>query len=825
MKKNLTSRSRFALHNFAGKPTAWYGVEAVDFGSTPPAQARQPTHHIIDVDRSGSMYYDIAELRSTLEKVLTLDEFNQPDLRVSLISTSSTGDLTLHFAKVTVADVMRAGSPYLQAIRNLQATGATCLSQGLALAETLIDDTETTCITFHSDGFANDRSPADEKRALQAVVEKIKRHPKVFVNTIAYRDGCDFALLSSVSNQLSGTCIQAKGAKQVYESLHASTQVLAGKMAPVLEIPSGDAAYTVFVSRSAKKILGHNTTMTVQGLAESDDKAAYRLYKMTEGDFNRSKLPISELTPMLAYARAMISEGSLNQAKYAAVSTRIGPLIEKHARALTASEIAAFASDLEEYVVSDVGLYGVTTQYGFAQNGPSVLEVLGALSKYPGSVTVDLDAMMANYKRRGVKMLTGSRAADGTVISPKYDAKARDATGWVRVLRFDFNNSDATVNMLTSRAADLIEADTKKVVPSVAGVVLDKLTLYRNYTIVGDGVLNTPTLSVRLSDKRTHRALADLGVATGAFSHEASIELNLGAMPVLKYDFDPEVASRKSVDDFLKLTVLSKILGGLGKEKSGQEKFSAEQIAELAKHYITPNLYFSPPSCTPYTDLKDAINKGQVDTRLTYKVTIGTAAILHAKDLFSGNEFLQRRFTLEGNPKPTLGALLDPALKSKWGLKDTKKMKLSKVDELSFEIYASFVGLGSKAVIDDLLAFAGMLKAERSTFWDAMHLLPDVSPDPIEEAKKACDAVDAAIEKLYAESIRPLVFYIGATGLVPDAIPAVMVNADQLTERFPDLSPGKSERDGTFFVLPGDVVIGVFTEQAYFSTTAPAVAT
>lgn len=814
MKKSLSSR--FALHNFAGKPLQWFGVEAVDFGSVAPAAARKPTHHIIDVDRSGSMYYDIAELRSMLEKVLTLDEFATPELRVSLISTSSTSDLTLHFAKVTVADIMRTGSPYLKAIRDLQATGLTCLSQGLALAETLIDDKDMTCISFHSDGYANDRSPADEKRALQVVVDKIKNHPNVFVNTIAYRDGCDFALLSSVANQLSGTCVQAKGVKQVYEALYSATQTIAGKMAPVLEIPSGDAAYITFVSRSARKVLGCNTTMTVRGLSESDDKAAHRLYRMTEGEFNKSKLPITEFMPMLAYARAMISEGSLNKAKYAAVSTRIGPLIEKHARALTAGEIAAFASDLEDAVVSETIPSGVTSKYGFEQNGPSVLEVLSALARYPGSVTVDLDAMMASYKRRGVKALDGTRAADGTVVPPKYDAKARDASSWVKVLSFDFNNSDATVNMLTSRAADLIEVDTKKVIPSVAGVVLDKLTIYRNYTIVGDGVLNTPKLAVRLSDKRTHRALADLGVAVGTFSHEAVVDLNLGAMPVLKYDFDAEIASRKSVDQFIRLTVLSKILGGLKKETSGKEKFSAEQIAELAKHNITPNLYFSPPSTMPYTSLPDAINNGSIDTRLTYRVTVGTPDVLHAKELFSGNEYLQRRFTLEGNPKPTLAALLDP--KSRWGLKDTKKMKLTKVDEISFEIYASMVGLGSRAPVEALLELAGMLKAERSKFWDAMKMLPDIAPDPIEQAGLACKAVDAKIEEIYAESIRPLVFYIGATGLVPDAIPAEMLTADQLTARFPELTPGKKERDGTFFVLPEDVVVGVFTEQAYYST-------
>ncbi len=824
-KSSSSITSRFALYNFAGKPTAWFGVEAVDLGSQAKATVKkEPSHHIIVADRSGSMYYDIPEMRTILEKLLTLSEFANPDLRVSLISTSSTGDLTTHFARVLVADIMKTGSPHLQAIRNLQATGATCLSQGLARAESLVDDGDVTCISFHSDGYANDRSPTDEKRLLQEISLKLKKHPKVFVNTIAYRDYCDFNLLSSIANQLSGTCIQAKGIKQVYEALHSATELLAGKVAPAIEIPLGNAAYTLFVSKSAKKVLGSAESMLVQGLAEGDDKTAYRLHPMTESEYDKSKIGIAEATPILAYARAMLSEGMFNRAKYAMVSSRIKSLIDDHARALTANEIAVFASSLEILIASDES--GLTTmaktaKYGIERKGPTVLDVLAALGKYPNTVSVDINALMKNYTRRGVKSIPGTRGADGKVTPPSVDTKNRDDSSWVEVRSFEFNNANATINMLTARPVDLIERTTKKVIPSVAGVKLDTLQEFRNYTIVGDGTLTVPSLSVRFSDKRAHRAVADLGLAAvfGEYSHATAHTISFERMPVIKYDFGLGDIPLKGVQTMIELTVLSKILAGVSKATAGEDRFSPDQIAKLKDHFITPSgLNFSPPSTVPYADLKEAINTGLVDTRLSYKVTIGTPECLQLGDLYSGNEYLDRRFTFDGG-KPTLSMLMS---KGEWGDKKlTARTKLNSIDAIAHPIYEDVI-FQSNGKVTKLLADIGVSVAERENFFSTLRRDPTADGDPVTVINNMRHSVDDAIEAVYEGIIRPLVFYIGSTGLLPDGLLVTVMSADQLVAKFPNLSPGKKEKEGTFFVLPNNVIVGVYTEQAHFSTEAGA---
>lgn len=289
----MTQITKFPIRNFKGIPTKFFRCEREDQTAQTVVEGRKPSHHILCVDRSGSMYGTIGDVKSTIEKLLTLTEFRDPSLRISLISYSSQGDVKLHFKAVTVADVMATDSPQLREIRSIRATCMTCISQGLAMAETLIDDADVTCVTLHTDGYANDRSPMAESTAIKGTVEKLKKHPGVFVNTIGYGDYCDYNLLSSISNALSGVCIQARGIKQVYEAVYNTTKLLAGSVAPALEIARGKASYAMFVSNSARKVLGSTENLLVQGLAATDDKSAYRLSELTEAEYTALQAPVN----------------------------------------------------------------------------------------------------------------------------------------------------------------------------------------------------------------------------------------------------------------------------------------------------------------------------------------------------------------------------------------------------------------------------------------------------------------------------------------------------------------------------------------------------
>jgi Mg-chelatase subunit ChlD len=814
--------TKFSLRNFAGKPTRFFKVEESDLSNQAPVAKKSPAHHIFVLDRSGSMYGDMESVKSIVEKLLTLSEFDDASLRVSLITYSSQGDVKLHFKSVTVGEVMKAASPHLKEIRAIRATAMTCISQGLVLAETLIDDKETTCITLHTDGWANDRSPSEEARTIQAAVTKLKTHPGVFVNTIAYRDYCDYGLLSGISNQLSGACIQAKDIKQVYDALYGATALLAGSMAPALEAPLGQASYLTFVSKSAKKVLGSADGLVVRGLGAKDDRTVYRYYEVQESEYSKLAFPetvgSSSAPAVLAFARTQISEGRLNAAKYALVASKNEALLNDHYRALVSSDVAAFAGAIEETLWG--GDYPLSANYGLAVTGPSVLRVLSVLDEHAKSLSVNLKFMLSGYKRRGIKRIPGVRLEDGTVQPPTVESRYRTANEeWISVNGFELNRNTATVNMLVSQPIDLYPHNGNVRVASVSGIDLTPLKSFNNYTLVGDGMLNVSQIMLKTSDKRCHKALKDLGAVTGEYTPNEAFSVDFSKMPLVDFDASFDTISPDEVRDLARLSVLSKIFSGATKGES--LSMTSEQVAELKKHYLSSALYFSPPTTNEYADLQEAIAQGKVDTRLSYKIDVGIPALTSVSKLKSGNEYLQRRFTEDfmGKPveKPTLDQLTVPNVK--WDVKKlTARTQLDEVDNLSYPIYEGILGLGPTGEVERVLKLAGhedpkaFLKAIKgsdheevvATFSDALRL------------------VDKTIESFF-DRVRPLAFYVGATGLVPDSLDAKSMAAEAFATQFPEAKLSKGEKEeGTFFTLPNGLVITVFVKAEHFTVTPSA---
>ena len=800
------SKSTFALRNFNGQPVQHVIVTSEDLTSVAPAQVKTSTHHIIIIDRSGSMYCDLPDTKAMVEKLLTLTEFNDPDQKISLLSYSSQGDVKLHFAKVTVEDVLKADSPYLKEVRSIQVTGLTCISQSLTLATSLVDNADTTCITLHTDGYANDRSPSAEKTAIAHAVEILAGKPNVFVNTIAYRDWCDFTLLSSISNAASGVCVQAKNIRQVYDALHAAQATLASNMSPATMLAkAGD--YTVFCSTSAGKVLGSEGDLTVRGLKAADDKTAYRFEMVAEAEI--AGLPEAEPRAALAYARAQISEGNINVAKYALCGVR-SALLGKHFRALVAAEVAVMAADIEAALFSSQ--IDQSVAFGLAVNGPSVLEVLAVLTKFKG-LRVNTKTLSANYKRQGVKRIPGVRNDDGTVTPPEFELKAVNGE-WADVLSFDLNRNTATVNMLTARKANLVKCATSGVISEVAGLDISDLKDFRNYTVVGDGSICTPILPLRITDKRCHKALSDLGVITGDFDPNAEVNIELGKLALI--GFDKKFSLVDDVYDRLcKLTAVSKILNACIKEAS--DAFTPEQVAELKAHYLSSALYFSGPTTTHYADLAAALNKGEVDTRLSYKIDVGNAEITALGKLPSANAFLDRRFTLTVNgqtqDKPKMTSVLDRT--SSWSEKVLgPRIKLTKVDDLLFPIFKSFLIDGGKGAFEDTLRLA---RISEDTITEVMRALAH-EEDKINAFMAANREMTAALDSIYHAEISPLVFYIGATGLVPDDLNAKAYTADQIVSVYPEIALSKDEKEGLFYVLPNGLILTVFIKGEYFTT-------
>ncbi len=819
---------KLPLRNYAGQIVRTFIVDeqiAEESTATDP----KPSHLIFVADCSGSMYYDIAEVRSMLEKLLTIEEFHNANMLISLISYASQGDVAIHFGRVPVEQVMAAGSPHVDGLRSLRTRGLTCMSQSLSVAKTLVHDGETTCISLHSDGYANDRSPTLERRLIEEFVHDLAEMPGVFVNTVAYRNWSDFQMLSWIANASSGTCMRATSTTDVFSALHDTSKLLTGDMAPAVTSEIGDADLQVFLSTAAKKVLGTAEDLEVRGLSASDDKVIYKFTEVSADTYDASTFPtIGEdgvtVSPALAYARAALSMGEVNAAKYAVVTTRNSVLLEENYRALTGPQIAEFATALETLIFVPTAT-STSPGYGLELTRPSVLSIAGILSGNRDKFRVNVPKLRKVYTRRGLKRVPGTRDAAGNLISPETEAQDRGNSEYQKCIEFAINQTTATINMNLMRPIKIARLGQE--VDEIAGIYLDELATFANYTLVGDGETLVKGLPVRISSKALFDRLieadsailtTDDGVVVTEFNPEECVWIELADLPLVDFDQKFEIESG-TFNRLAVLTAARKLLSGLLGSGSSTS-YTKDQVTALKEHCLTPALNFSPPTVNTYTDLDKALERGEVDTRLSYKITLGTTAVTGLGKLSSGNKCFERFFTIEedgeGIPKPKLPMVWNDNVVLGYK-KLSARTVVTAVDNLQKPVFEDLLGLSSDYDSSDTVATLKSAGVDVETLLNATARRNLSAEDTALAISAAGKRLDEVTEKIFHDQISPLVFFVGATGLVPDELEANALTAAQFTEEYPDTKLAKAEKEATFFVI-GDHVLTVYVKGEHFTT-------
>jgi Mg-chelatase subunit ChlD len=821
------AKTRFILYNFAGQPVAHHLVDRTDLQPATAAGEPAVAHNIIIIDRSGSMRSGIKLLKDTLIKLLTLEEYARANLLVSLISYASKGDVQVHFKRVPIAEVMRPGSGYLKEVRKIHTAERTCMSQALTTAASLIEPGERTAITLHTDGYADDPSPAAEERSLLAACRQL-RSRDVFLNTIAYTGDADFLLLARMANTLSGACVRAGDIKEVYNALHATSTRLSGATAPPLEeaLPAG-CDYQVFVSHSGRRVVGAAGPLRVCGLRAGDDAVVYRYRRVSPADHDGAgdykAAPTAE--PAYALARAQLAEGHLSTAKYALASTLDATLTDRHARALTNPQLAALAHDLDEAIFHPaLARRHKVRDRVVVSDRLSVLEVTLLLAEYRDGLIVNRRHLQEHYARRGVKRVPGHRDKHSNIVKPSLRTKPLATSDYARVQSLEINHNAAVINLLLTQRVQLVRADDGTPVGEVAGVLLDNLTEYNNYTLVSDGEVNVPELRVKVSTPQAFAFLKERGVlaqearAADRYDFRREYTVRLADRPLVPAGGTP--ADLDGVfEELAAIRVLTSLFGCCLKEEA--DGYAPEQVEELKRHYLSRNLYINFPTTTEYRDLQEALAAGTVDARVSYRVDIGNCEILNLGKLYSANEFLDRTYeafnreTGDRLPgRPTCDLTLDETVR--FGHKAlSARTRVTGVDEFMRRLFDDFLGVeynGSVAAVLGKVGADGL----RRLLQERRNGGPVGRQELVDALGSAQERLRGYAERLYRENVCPLVFYIGSTGLLPDELQAKAETAEELSARYPNLQLSAEEREGTFFEV-GNAIISVYAVNEYFS--------
>ncbi len=455
-------------------------------------------------------------------------------------------------------------------------------------------------------------------------------------------------------------------------------------------------------------------------------------------------------------------------------------------------------------------------------NKISLVELIQIFTEYRHNIIVNIKHLQEHYQRTSVKRVRGVRDTNGELIQPWLQTENVDKAEYVGMGEFHFNRNTATINMLIKRKVKLAKSADQTPTLEVAGLLVNNLNSFNSYTIVSDGKINVKSLQVKISSKKAFDLLKEKGVLNAKnFDFRAEYTIQLDNLPLVATDI-----YYSNIDGLFnqlaEIKVLISIISAHLKRES--DVFIAEQLDEFKKHYLSKNIYINFPTTNEYTDIHTALINGTVESRLSYKIDIGSQDILNFSKLHSANKFLNRmyRFYDKHTQELITKASFEMAFNQNIAVRQrliSSRTKITKVDELMKPIFDDFLGLEQNGVVADILKKVGADTLAK--------LLQDKQAGKQIDKEEMVAALTAAntqleeyAEKIYQGKISPLVFHIGCSGVLPENMSAKAMTAEEAAAKYPNLQFSKNEQQGTFFAV-GDSIIGIYTKTEYYSKNTP----
>ncbi|MEH1819119.1 MAG: hypothetical protein V7L31_08590 [Nostoc sp.] len=451
-------------------------------------------------------------------------------------------------------------------------------------------------------------------------------------------------------------------------------------------------------------------------------------------------------------------------------------------------------------------------------NQISLVELIQIFTQYRNNIIVNIKHLQEHYQRTGIKRVKGIRNENGELLQPWLRAEYIDNAEYVSMGEFQFNRNTATLNMLIKRKVKLAKFEDQTPTIEVAGLLVNDLNTFNNYTIVSDGKINVKSLVVKISSKKAFDLLKEKGILDAE-------EFDFHAEHIIQLDNLPLVAANSyynSIDglfnELAEIKVLISIISAHLRKES--DVFVVGQLDEFKKHYLSKNVYINFPTTNEYTDIHEALVNGTLESRFSYKIDVGSQDILNFSKFPSANKFLNRmyrlydRITGEIFIKPSFEMAFNENLAVRHRLLSSRT-KITKVDELMKPIFDDFLGLEQNGIVGGILKKVGA---------DSLaQLLQDKQTGKQINKEEMVAALTVAHKKLeqyaeniYQDKISPLVFYIGSTGLLPDQMQATAMTAEEAAAKYPNLQFSKDEQEGTFFAV-GDSIISIYAKTEYYS--------
>lgn len=544
------------------------------------------THYVFVVDVSGSMYGSIDELRKDLKnKVTTLLKLNDSFSLVYFSGKTQAGTVLERFAINGLSDLDAA--KYL-IDKYINPHGLTAFAKPLEIAGSLTDNKSVNVMLFMTDGYNNDCSKDEVMSALKNVATKFEA-----IYFVEYGFYCDSAFIAKMAQISGGNILNAKGFVDLSDIF---TKFIQKDFIPRIEIPVDSDSTFIFGSDPQGNVITYPVENKVAKMAADTSSIVF------------PDQPNITYNSGVVAAIGYLQMGNAKKVDEILTKLRCKFLLRKWENCYGKQAILDFIETLKKILRYEISSYSEGEGLFSTGTAYSVLNLLSDLSDAGAEVIIknykaislkkDTDNM-TNEQMDHMRTLKSKKAVDDYIESLKpLQFVNVDADKPVSLRNLVFNTSRANVSMLLKYNGYVILPENKW------GKSQYDSFIYRNYTVIKDGILNMPVITVKRT-KDIESLLTSYGVAH-RIVHDL-VDIDLTSLPIVTRALVEAV----SAQDLAKLAFLNerlkatqKVLNFYNKQANPKTAESDLEFNEFLKSYgITYNGFAPKGALVESTDV------------------------------------------------------------------------------------------------------------------------------------------------------------------------------------------------------------------------------
>jgi hypothetical protein len=819
-----TKKKYFSLLNQSAQCLQTLKMESSELLPCHNAIINLVRHHIIIIDQSEYMERYALKVGHFLTKLLTLEEYHEQTTQVSLVFFDETKSLYSPVQRSSISEFLSFDSKLLDIISR---TGikTPLLSQlsSSTVVEDLISPDEFTIISL------NTREPLDTHlngglQRISVLLEQIKQNNLV-INCLSYGQESTLTALKKIASRGHGIAIRAEGLRHTYDSIFNSISDRATLTNACAQIKVSPLESWVFVNPATGNVISGQSDITVSSISKSQPSRLYkirklnRLQELATPPLTQASTPEESLCYLALAYWYIVSEKKFNYAKYALLASNDTELIAQHTKALTKTDIQLWCIAIKEKLV--LGHISLPQEINrpilnavfpsVSPLIPTIQDLFELLKKHRSSIQISKSHLTNNYQNRGFQHISKSESLNHQQHRPNFEYRPKTPHHDYQLHDIKIAHYGATINIITREAVSLYRAKGIQVT-EMEGVNLEKLAMFRTYTMVADGLVHHPILMIKIQSKRLHHTLKQQGFIEEDYSPNQVTALNLSKLRIINPPIkQPSASQRFEAIIYLKFMVsfLNVHLG------SYSDQLTQEQISLLRTFYITPNLSVNVPSSHLNPNLSQAIDRGLIHQRNSTRMELGSYDFGLMSKLPSAMRFIKDTYRVLEHGKWRKPNSLDDF--STLDFKVASRLKPTSLRALLRPLSDDILNIGEGAALRSILRrYAPNIDAELIIqILQSEHTDQGLWQEPLRQLR---EVFKRSLRNIYDEWLSPTMLYIGSSGLLPDTWDGVISELDTLTTQ-PDLeNSSRILRDQLTLQIDKQMFIKIMIETKYYPT-------